>query len=100
MQQNALAIGILSRQVVECFISQSHVLHFSPHTELLSFLFWFLQDEQKCFICDSRSPYNRYHNLNSHRIENVITAFEGSQRKMKWWQSENGILREIQFLYT
>ncbi|KAL2093324.1 hypothetical protein ACEWY4_010636 [Coilia grayii] len=53
----------------------------------------YLEGEQKCFLCDSRNPYNRYHNPNSHRIENVITAFEGSERKMKWWQSENGVHR-------
>ncbi|XP_076120651.1 laminin subunit beta-4 [Alosa pseudoharengus] len=51
----------------------------------------YLEDGQKCFLCDSRNPYNRYHNPNSHRIENVITTFEGSQRKMKWWQSENAV---------
>ncbi|XP_063053091.1 laminin subunit beta-4 [Engraulis encrasicolus] len=53
----------------------------------------YLEDEQKCFNCDSTSPYNRYNNPTSHRIENVITAFEGSERKMKWWQSENGVHR-------
>ncbi|XP_031417593.1 laminin subunit beta-4 [Clupea harengus] len=53
----------------------------------------YLEDEQKCFLCDSRTSYNSYHNPSSHRIENVITAFEGSERKMKWWQSENGVHR-------
>lgn len=47
------------------------------------------QDEQKCFNCDSRQPYNLYNNQDSHQIENVITTF-GPERKMKWWQSENG----------
>lgn len=47
------------------------------------------QEEQKCFTCDSRLPYNRYGNPNSHLIENVITTFE-PERKLKWWQSENG----------
>uniref|UniRef100_A0A3Q1EJI1 Laminin subunit beta-4-like n=1 Tax=Acanthochromis polyacanthus TaxID=80966 RepID=A0A3Q1EJI1_9TELE len=46
--------------------------------------------EQKCFTCDSRLPYNRYNNPNSHRIENIITTFD-PERKMKWWQSENGV---------
>uniref|UniRef100_A0A3Q4B398 Laminin subunit beta 4 n=1 Tax=Mola mola TaxID=94237 RepID=A0A3Q4B398_MOLML len=50
----------------------------------------YLQEEQKCFTCDSRLPYNRYNNPNSHLIENVISTFE-PERKMKWWQSENGV---------
>ncbi|XP_056138337.1 laminin subunit beta-4 [Lampris incognitus] len=50
----------------------------------------YLEEEQKCFICDSRLPYNRYSNPDSHQIENVITAFD-PERKMKWWQSENGV---------
>ncbi|XP_036374359.1 laminin subunit beta-4 [Megalops cyprinoides] len=49
-----------------------------------------LEDEQKCFTCDSRYPYNLYSNPNSHQIENAITTFE-PERKMKWWQSENGV---------
>ncbi|KAJ7396972.1 laminin subunit beta-4 [Pitangus sulphuratus] len=48
------------------------------------------QAEQKCFLCDSRYPYNPYTQHNSHMIENVITTFE-PDRKKKWWQSENGI---------
>ncbi|XP_027694673.1 laminin subunit beta-4 isoform X2 [Vombatus ursinus] len=50
----------------------------------------YLEDEQKCFICDSRYPYNPYTQANSHAIENVITTFE-PERKKKWWQSENGL---------
>lgn len=50
----------------------------------------YLEEEQKCFTCDTRQPYNRYSNPNSHRIENVITTFD-PERKMKWWQSENGV---------
>ncbi|KAI5627047.1 laminin subunit beta-4 precursor, partial [Silurus asotus] len=50
----------------------------------------YLEDEQKCFTCDSRSPYNRYNNPTSHQIENIITTFE-QERKIKWWQSENGV---------
>ncbi|CAB1313509.1 unnamed protein product, partial [Coregonus sp. 'balchen'] len=50
----------------------------------------YLEDEQKCFSCDSRQPYNLYNNQDSHQIENVITNF-GPERKMKWWQSENGV---------
>ncbi|NXN99499.1 LAMB4 protein, partial [Rhinopomastus cyanomelas] len=50
----------------------------------------YLEGEQKCFLCDSRYPYNPYMQHNSHMIENVITTFE-PDRKKKWWQSENGI---------
>ncbi|XP_051237149.1 laminin subunit beta-4 isoform X1 [Dicentrarchus labrax] len=50
----------------------------------------YLEEEQKCFTCDSRLPYNHYGNPNSHRIQNVITTFD-PDRKMKWWQSENGV---------
>ncbi|OWK52851.1 Laminin subunit beta-4, partial [Lonchura striata] len=46
--------------------------------------------EEKCFLCDSRYPYNPYTQHNSHMVENVITTFE-PKRKKKWWQSENGI---------
>uniref|UniRef100_A0A8C3TNY6 Laminin subunit beta 4 n=1 Tax=Catharus ustulatus TaxID=91951 RepID=A0A8C3TNY6_CATUS len=45
---------------------------------------------EKCFLCDSRYPYNPYTQHNSHMVENVITTFE-PERKKKWWQSENGI---------
>ncbi|XP_010226574.1 PREDICTED: laminin subunit beta-4 [Tinamus guttatus] len=50
----------------------------------------YLEADQKCFLCDSRHPYNSYTQHNSHMIENVITTFE-PDRKKKWWQSENGI---------
>ncbi|KAM6424929.1 laminin subunit beta-4 [Rhynochetos jubatus] len=50
----------------------------------------YLEAEQKCFLCDSRYPYNPYTQHNSHMVENVITTFE-LDRKRKWWQSENGV---------
>ncbi|XP_066523971.1 laminin subunit beta-4 [Hoplias malabaricus] len=52
----------------------------------------YLENEQKCFSCDSRRPYNHYNNRYSHQIENAITTFE-PERKMRWWQSENGVQR-------
>ncbi|KAG8577287.1 hypothetical protein GDO81_010128, partial [Engystomops pustulosus] len=50
----------------------------------------YLEDDQKCFICDSRSPYNQNYHTNSHKIENVISTFDPDWKK-KWWQSENGV---------
>ncbi|XP_061636801.1 laminin subunit beta-2 isoform X1 [Phyllopteryx taeniolatus] len=48
-----------------------------------------LQDEKKCFDCDSRRPYDPIYNTINHRVENVITTFK-PHRKKSWWQSENG----------
>ncbi|XP_052501566.1 laminin subunit beta-2 isoform X2 [Budorcas taxicolor] len=49
-----------------------------------------LQDEKKCFLCDSRRPFSARDNPNSHRIQNVVTSF-APQRRAAWWQSENGV---------
>uniref|UniRef100_A0A8C6S5C5 Laminin subunit beta 4 n=1 Tax=Neogobius melanostomus TaxID=47308 RepID=A0A8C6S5C5_9GOBI len=54
----------------------------------------YLEEEQKCFSCDSRLPFDPQSNPSSHRIENVITTFE-PERKMKWWQSVNGDIHEV-----
>uniref|UniRef100_A0A670K2I7 Laminin subunit beta 2 n=1 Tax=Podarcis muralis TaxID=64176 RepID=A0A670K2I7_PODMU len=45
-----------------------------------------LQDSEKCFLCDSRSPSLR----ESHHIENVI-YLSGRDGEQTWWQSENGV---------
>ncbi|XP_040894125.1 laminin subunit beta-4 [Toxotes jaculatrix] len=50
----------------------------------------YLEEEQKCFTCDSRLPHHDHSNPNSHRVENIIATFN-PERKMKWWQSENGV---------
>lgn len=48
-----------------------------------------LDDEKKCFLCDSRQAWS-YQYSNSHRIENIVSSFRG-ERKNKWWQGENGV---------
>ncbi|XP_053890049.1 laminin subunit beta-2 [Malaclemys terrapin pileata] len=49
-----------------------------------------LQEEKKCFVCDSRRPYSPLTNPVSHRIENAVPSFLPHRRKA-WWQSENGV---------
>ena len=49
-----------------------------------------LQDQKKCFYCDSSTPYKKGDNQRSHRIENVVTTFSPDNKKM-WWQSANGV---------
>uniref|UniRef100_A0AAY4DRU2 Laminin, beta 2-like n=1 Tax=Denticeps clupeoides TaxID=299321 RepID=A0AAY4DRU2_9TELE len=48
-----------------------------------------LQDQDKCFECNSQRPYSSHHR-NSHRVENVIYHTD-KHGDPTWWQSVNGV---------
>lgn len=47
----------------------------------------YLEEDIKCFICDSRQFWFEYQR-NSYRVNNIVFSFR--ERKLRWWQVENG----------
>lgn len=48
-----------------------------------------LEEETKCFTCDSSQPYVEGFSEKSHRVENIVSSFK--DRKRRWWQAANGV---------
>jgi len=46
-----------------------------------------LEDDTKCFTCDSRDPWRAGFNEDSHRIDNIVSSFK---RDRSWWQAKTG----------
>lgn len=49
-----------------------------------------LEDNKKCFVCDSRQKYNRLRFPHSHRVQNIVSSFKRRKHGGTWWQAENG----------
>lgn len=46
---------------------------------------------REIFNCDSRTPWQEGVNDLNHEIKHVVTSMDNSQKKLRWWQSENGL---------
>ncbi|XP_030828530.1 laminin subunit beta-1 [Strongylocentrotus purpuratus] len=46
---------------------------------------------REIFHCDSRTPWQEGVNDLNHEIKHVVTSMDNSQKKVRWWQSENGL---------
>ncbi|XP_072165773.1 laminin subunit beta-1-like [Diadema setosum] len=46
---------------------------------------------REIFYCDSRVPWQAGVNERNHEIEHVVTSMENSNKKERWWQSQNGL---------
>ena len=49
------------------------------------------QSRPDLFYCDSRTPWQPGVNELNHEIKHVVTSMDNSQKKIRWWQSENGM---------